>query len=88
MITNTLWVRGTEENLRARLEVVATRFTRPTVAGLSVCAVLLIVVGGYIFYNTNILNPYFTTYAIDEGRAGFLDHARDAQHGIRPRSRG
>src|SRR5580698_3315753 len=63
MITNTLWVRGTEESLRARLEVVATRFTRPTVAGLSVCAVLLIVVGGYIFYNTNILNPYFTTYA-------------------------
>jgi ABC-type transport system involved in multi-copper enzyme maturation permease subunit len=71
MITNTLWVRGTEENLRARLEVVATRFTRPTVAGLSVCAVLLIVVGGYIFYNTNILNPYFTTYAIDEGRAQY-----------------
>jgi ABC-2 type transport system permease protein len=71
MITNTLWVRGTEESLRARLEVVATRFTRPTVAGLSVCAVLLIVVGGYIFYNTDILNPYFTTYAIDEGRAQY-----------------
>ena len=71
MITNTLWVRGTEESLRARLEVVATRFTRPTVAGLSVCAVLLIVVGGYIFYNTNILNPYFTTYAVDEGRAQY-----------------
>jgi ABC-2 type transport system permease protein len=71
MITNTLWVRGTEESLRARLEVVATRFTRPTVAGLSVCAVLLIVVGGYIFYNTNILNPYFTTYAVEEGRAQY-----------------
>jgi ABC-2 type transport system permease protein len=71
IITNTLWVRGTGENLRARLKVVATRFTGPTVASLSVCAVLLIAVGGYIFYNTNILNPYFTTYAIDEGRAQY-----------------
>jgi ABC-2 type transport system permease protein len=71
IITNTLWVRGTEQNLRARLEVVASRFTQPTVASLSVCAVLLIAFGGYIFYNTNILNPYWTTYAIDEGRAQY-----------------
>ena len=71
IITNTLWVRGTGENLRARLQVAATRFTRPTVASLLVCAVLLLAVGGYIFYNTNILNPYYTTYAIDEGRAQY-----------------
>ena len=71
IITNTLWVRGTGENFRARLQVAATRFTRPTVASLLVCAVLLLAVGGYIFYNTNILNPYYTTYAIDEGRAQY-----------------
>jgi ABC-2 type transport system permease protein len=71
IITNTLWVRGTGDNLRARLQVAATRFTRPTVASLLVCAALLFAVGGYIFYNTNILNPYYTTYAIDEGRAQY-----------------
>lgn len=71
IITNTLWVRGTGENLRSRLRVAATRFTRSTVAGLLVCAVLLMAVGGYIFYNTNILNPYYTTYAVDEGRAQY-----------------
>ena len=71
IITDTLWVRGTGENLWARLQVAATRFTRPVVASLLVCAVLLLVVGGYIFYNTNILNPYYTTYAIDEGRAQY-----------------
>ena len=71
IITNTLWVRGTGENLWARLQVAATRFTRPGVASLLVCAVLLVAVGGYIFYNTNILNPYYTTYAIDEGRAQY-----------------
>ncbi len=71
IVTNTLWVRGTGENLRARLRVAATRFTRPAVASLSVCAALLFSVGGYIFYNTNILNHYYTTYAIDEGRAQY-----------------
>jgi ABC-2 type transport system permease protein len=71
IITNTLWVRGTGENLRGRLQVATTRFTRPTVASLLVCVVLLLAVGGYIFYNTNILNPYYTTYAIDEGRAQY-----------------
>jgi ABC-2 type transport system permease protein len=71
IITNTLWVRGTGESLRARLHVAATRFTRPTVVSLLVCAVLLFAVGGYIFYNTNILNPYSSTYAIDEGRAQY-----------------
>ncbi len=71
IITNTLWVRGTGESLRGRLQVAATRFTRPTVTSLLACAVLLFAVGGYIFYNTNILNPYYTTYAIDEGRAQY-----------------
>ena len=71
IITNTLWVRGTGENLRARLQLAGARFTRPTVAALMVCATLLLVVGGYIFYNTNVLNPYYSTYAIDEGRAQY-----------------
>jgi ABC-2 type transport system permease protein len=71
MVTNTLLVRGTGENLRARLHVAASRFTRPLVAGLLACGLLLMAVGGYIFYNTNILNPYYTTYAIAEGRAKY-----------------
>ena len=28
-------------------------------------------VGGYIFYNTHVLNPYRTTFKIDEARAQY-----------------
>ncbi len=71
ILTNMLWVRGTEGSGRIRLGVAASRFTRPAIAGLATCAVLLLAVGGYIFYNTNILNPYLTTSAIDEARAQY-----------------
>ena len=71
ILTGTLWVRGSESSGRLRLQAAASRFTRPVIAGLSICALLLAGVGGYIFYNTNILNPYVTPYAIDEARAQY-----------------
>ena len=53
-----LWVRGNETSLKARLKIAQQRFT-PTVrrATLGVVTVWLLV-GGFIFYNTNILNDY------------------------------
>ena len=33
--------------------------------------VLLFGVGGYIFYNTHVLNPYRTTFKVDEDRAQY-----------------
>jgi ABC-type transport system involved in multi-copper enzyme maturation permease subunit len=71
LVTNMLWVRGTESNLRVRLQIARTRLSAPVATGLAACATLMLIVGGYIFYNTNVLNPYFTTYAIDEGRAQY-----------------
>jgi ABC-2 type transport system permease protein len=56
-----LWVRGRERSLRAKLLSARRRFTRP-VAGVTAIAVALILsVGGFIFYNTNVLHPYVTT---------------------------
>ena len=66
IVTNLLWVRGTESSWRVRMNLAAARFSRATLAGATVCVVLLLGVGGYIFYNTHILNPYRTTFKIDE----------------------
>jgi ABC-2 type transport system permease protein len=55
-----LWVSGKEADLGSRLSLARRRFTRRA-AGLTVAAVALILtLGGFIFYNTNILNPYRT----------------------------
>src|SRR5208337_913372 len=60
IITNLLWVRGTESSWRVRLKLVAARFSRGTLAGASVCVVLLLSVGVYSFNTTPLLNPYRT----------------------------
>ena len=55
-----LWVRGKEADLGSRLALARRRFTRPA-AGLAAAAVALILtLGGFIFYNTNVLNAYQT----------------------------
>jgi ABC-type transport system involved in multi-copper enzyme maturation permease subunit len=71
IVTNLFWVRGIESSWRVRLNLAAARFSRATLTGASICVVLLLGVGGYIFYNTHILNPYRTTFKIDEGRAQY-----------------
>ena len=66
-----LWARGGERSLWLRLRVARRRFTRAT-AGVAVLAVALIVtLGGFIFYNTNVLNPYRTASAETEWRAEY-----------------
>ncbi len=71
ILTNLLWVRGTESNWRVRMSLAAARFSRSTMAGATVCVALMLGVGGYIFYNTHVLNPYRTTSKIDEDRAQY-----------------
>ncbi len=53
------------------MSLATARFSRSTLAGASACVLLMLGVGGYIFYNTHILNPYRTTFKIDEDRAQY-----------------
>ena len=87
IVTNLLWVRGTESSWRVRMKLAGARFSRASLAGASVCLVLMFGIGGYIFYNTHVLNPYRTTFKIDEARAQYekkyrqyLDTAAAAHH--------
>jgi ABC-2 type transport system permease protein len=53
-----LWVRSREGNLSSRIRKARLRLTRPA-AGVAVAACgLILALGGFIFYNTNILNEY------------------------------
>lgn len=62
---------GTEGSWRVRLQLAARRLTRPAVAGLTACLLLFVGVGGYIFYNTDVRNPYRTTFRVDDARAQY-----------------
>jgi hypothetical protein len=66
-----LWVRGLEKKLRTRLHLARGRFTRPTAGAATLAAALILGLGGFIFYNTNVLNQYRTAAGVAELRAEY-----------------
>jgi ABC-2 type transport system permease protein len=86
--TNLLWVRGMETSLRNRLKLAGARLTATTKVGFAVCAILFAAVGGYIYYNTHVLNRYLTTFKIQEERAQYEIKYRQYQKMPQPRLTG
>ena len=83
--TNLLWVRGTETSWRNRLRLARARLSVASLSGLVVCGLLFVAVGGYIYYNTHILNPYLTTFKIHEARAQYEIKYKQYQSVPQPR---
>ena len=69
VVARLLWVRGREGNLGVRLQIARRRFTHPTAATAAAAAGLILMLGGFIFYNTNVLNEYDTASDRIERRA-------------------
>ena len=55
---NLLWRRGRESGLQYRLREVAARLTRPAAISAALAVLLVLATGGFVFYNTNVLNDY------------------------------
>ncbi|RAJ93236.1 peptidase M1-like protein [Larkinella arboricola] len=74
VIARLLWVRGKEQGLASRLKIVRLRYTRAT-AGFALLAVgLLLSLGGFIFYNTNVRHAYVTDDEQVQRRADYERH--------------
>ena len=59
VVARLLWPRGREGGLAARLRMAQGRFTRPAAGVAAAVAVgLVLALGGFVFYNTNVLNAY------------------------------
>ncbi len=61
VVCHLLWVRGTEGGLRQRWSIAGQRFGRPVAAVLALFLAAFLAIGGYIYYNTNVLNEYQTS---------------------------
>jgi hypothetical protein len=55
-----LWVRGRETRFGARLRIARLRLTRATLSAALTATGLIAGLGGFVFYNTNVLNEYIT----------------------------
>ena len=66
-----LWVRGRESGFGTRLRVARLRFTRGTAGVFAMAAGLILTVGGFVFYNTNVLHEYMTEGEVVRRRADY-----------------
>jgi len=65
------WDRGMGESFSTRLAVAKQRFTRPLKLLLASFFVGFACTGGFIFYNTNVLNTYITQNDTEEMQADY-----------------
>jgi ABC-2 type transport system permease protein len=71
VVARLLWVRGRERKLRVRLQLARRRFTSATTWTAAAAIGLILVLGGFNFYNTNVLNEYLTSSEMKERQAGY-----------------
>lgn len=69
--TRLFWVRGRERSFRSRLGRARARLSRATLAASATALLLIVVLGGFIFYNTNVLNDYSTSLQEERSRAEY-----------------
>ena len=60
VIAALFWVRGRETGVRRRFAQARARFLGPMARSAAVAVLLIVTLGGFIFYNTNVLNEYVT----------------------------
>ncbi len=80
-----LWSRGAENGMGARLRLARGRFTGPTAGAAALAAGLVLGLGGFIFYNTNVLNEYGTADRQKERQAEY--ERRYARYAALPQPR-
>ncbi|MGH9754200.1 MAG: ABC transporter permease [Blastocatellia bacterium] len=71
VVAKLLLVRGGERGLGARLRLARRRLARPTAWTAAAAVGLILTLGGFIFYNTNVLNEYLNASDLTERRAEY-----------------
>lgn len=71
VVARLLWVRGKESGLGVRLQLARKRITGATVRAAALAVGLIITLGGFIFYNTNVLSGYRSSADVTERGAEY-----------------
>ncbi|MFK7833119.1 MAG: M1 family aminopeptidase [Winogradskyella sp.] len=80
-----LMVRGTETNLIKRLKGAKYGISKPLFVFASVIAGLFIAFGSFIFYNTNILNEYWSNTEATEFRVAYEKNLKSLEYLPQPK---
>lgn len=71
VLTVILWTRGIDSDVRSRIALAKRRTAKPVIVALATLGVAAIATGSYIYYNTAILNHFYTAYESQELTADY-----------------
>lgn len=78
-------VRGTETNLLKRIKASKYRLSKPLFKLASIVLITFITLGSFIFYNTNILNTYWTNAEATEFRVAYEKELKQFEYIPQPK---
>ncbi|MGK0365801.1 MAG: ABC-2 type transport system permease protein [Saprospiraceae bacterium] len=84
VLTSILTIRGTETAMKIRLNLSKQRLTKPLVKLSSISLFVVAAMGGSIFFNTNVLNDYWTKSDKQELRAAYEKTLKKTQNTPQP----
>ncbi len=85
VLTNLLWPRGQEETAGWRVALARQRVSRPVTVFAGAALLVAIAAGAFIFWNTNVLNTYRTSYEGQELRARYEREYKQFENLPQPR---
>ena len=85
VLSYALWVRGREGAVRQRVRAAAARMDAPAWSIAGVAALVFAVVGGWIFYNTHLVNPFVSRQAGQRLQAEYERRFRPLAAAAQPR---
>lgn len=85
LLSSLLWSRGSEATLKERIRNARGKTARPALAGIAVFALLFLATGGYIYYNTNVLNTFQTSFQREKIQADYEKKYKKFEHVPQPR---
>jgi ABC-2 type transport system permease protein len=71
VIARLFWVRGRDREVRGSMAVARMGLTRGVARSAAVAAMLVLALGGFVFYNTNVLNHYRSPWEQAEAQAEY-----------------
>ncbi|MGS2726225.1 M1 family aminopeptidase [Psychroserpens sp. BH13MA-6] len=85
MIASLVSVRGVETPILKRIKVAKNRASKPLIRLFVFILLAFVTVGGVIFYNTNILNDYWTTSEATEFRVAYETELKQFEYIPQPK---
>ncbi len=80
IVIHLFWPRGSEDTWRSRLQLVRTRLSKPVVVSAWAFSLAWVLTGGFIYYNTVILNPYITADDLEASQADYEKRYQQHEH--------